>query len=475
MRLRTYLGFLFAVVAVVAVAFLTSLNRELFLTPFKISPEHGVPLFVALLVVFLAGFLPTATILFIKSLERDLWQRRRRRRSRDAERLDGLYRRAVDLQADGQLERAAAVLEEVLTERPEDFSTLVRYGEVLRQLGRVDQALEVHRRASVLYPHDVALLYQLADDYAARGEPQVAHEIENRILRDFPGQGLGVMRRRRDQAVAAGEWDEAGRWQERIESLLKEAGGGAAGDGDVALGLAYQRGVALLEKDRVEEAAAIFRRLLERAPDFVPGAIMLGEAELLQNDADAAVDVWRRGFLRTGNPIFLQRIEDHFIENEEPMRAIETLRGLIAGADDDRLLRFFLGRLYYRIEMHDEALKILDGLREAFDASPAYHYLLGRIHQRRDHPRRALASYLAGLERQGLRHGHFVCARCGERYAEWQDRCGRCNAWNTVGLDVHDELLEVLSPPESSLPRTPQWGNAPAEPRGAGGGRSVER
>ena len=37
--------------------------------------------------------------------------------------------------------------------------------------------------------------------------------------------------------------------------------------------------------------------------------------------------------------------------------------------DNDLLLRFFLGRLYYRLEMHDEALKILESIGERLAVS----------------------------------------------------------------------------------------------------------
>ncbi len=460
MQLRTYLGILLGIIAMVAVAFFTGLNRELLAQPFKVTEGASIPVYVAILAIFLLGFLPTATILFVQSLERDLAQRRNRRRHREIESVDGRFRRAVDLQADGQLAKASEQFEDVLTERPEHFEALRRYGEVLRDQGRLDEALEVHRRASVLYPQSVALLLELADDYQARAEVEVAGEIRNRILRDFSGHGFSVMRRRRDIALAAENWEEATRWQDRLESSEGAGNEGSVPEAGVAHGLAYQRGVALLEKDRIEEAGAVFRQLLEQEQRFIPAGIMLGESELLHNDPEAALAAWREGFKNTGSPVYLQRIEDHFIEAEEPVRAIETLRALIASAENDLLLRFFLGRLYYRIEMHDEALKVLEGLGDAMDASPTYHYLLGRIHQRRDHTRRALACYRTCLQRIGVHAAGFRCRACGERFETWLDRCSNCGAWNAVELDVEDEQI---SAEELGMVLTPVRGGAASE------------
>ena len=456
MQIRTYLGILLGVLVVVYVSFLTPLNFDLLVQPFQLSSELSVPLYAALLIVFLAGLLPPVTALLVSSLKRDLSQRRERRRSREVESLDHRFRRAADFHFDGQFGKAAKALDGLLTERPEHFATLLRYGQVLRHQGQTNEALEIHRRASVLYPRSVALLYQLAEDYDATGETQVAHEIRNRILRDFPDHGLAVMRRRRDQSMAAGEWDAAVRWHDKISTLLKDVGDeGLELERSMSRGLVYQRGLALLEKDRTREAAEIFQQLLDQEPRFVPAGIMLGETELLQGNDAAALDIWRRGFIRTGSPVFLQRIEDHHIESETPAEAIETVRSLIAQTDHDLLLRFFLGRLYYRLEMHDEALKVLESIGERLDASPTYHFLLGRIRQRRNDQLGAMARYLTCLKRLGVSVASFTCHACGTRYGEWQDRCADCGSWNSVELSIHEEHLDGE---DLGVVRMPVWG-----------------
>ena len=457
MQIRTYLSILLGVLLVVYVSFLTPINYKLLVQPFELGSGFSIPLYAALLVIFLAGLLPPVTALLISSLKRDLWQRRERRRSREIESLDHRYRRATDFHFDGQLSKAAALLDELLTERPEHFATLLRFGQVLRQQGKTSEALEVHRRASVLYPRSVALLYQLAEDYDAVNDEQVATEIRNRIQRDFPDHGLNVMRRRRDRAMATGEWDVAMRGHEQINARLKEAGDtdGFEREQSVSLGLTYQRGVALLEKDRPEEAATIFRELLEREPLFVPAGIMLGEAELMLDNEQAALDDWRQGFKRTGSPVFLQRIEDYHIEAEAPAQAIETVRSLIAHAENDVLLRFFLGRLYYRLEMHDEALKVLEGIGERLDDSPTYHFLLGRIRQRRSDQLGAVARYLTCLKRLGVSSINFGCQICGTRYSEWSARCTECGSWNAIDLDIREEQLQ---PEELGVVHLPVWG-----------------
>jgi len=457
MRLRSFFGLLFAVGVAFVAAYHVKLNGELLDQRFWLGEELSIPLWGAILGAFLAGFLPVAVTLVVDTLRHELALRRERRRRREDESLEATYRRAVDLQADGQLGLSAQELEAYLAGRPESFAGLLRYGSILRGLGRQAEAVEVHRRASTLYPLSIAVLYQLAEDYAAKGDDEVAREIRGRIVRDLPGAGLEVLKRRRAEAIGRREWQEASALHERITEMLNQSGDTSAlvQESGLALGLEYQRGVLLLEGDRPAEAADVFRRLLGRESRFLPARIMLGEAELLAGSEEEAIATWRAAYLETGSPVFLQRIEDHFIEGEEPLRAIETLRGLIAEAQNDLLPRFYLGRLYYRLEMHDEAGRVLGGITDRIRSSPTYHYLLGRIHERRHDLARAVESYQACLNQLELGSAEYVCSVCKESYGDWRDFCARCRTWNSVELNFEEERL---SAEELGVQPTPVWG-----------------
>jgi predicted Zn-dependent protease len=445
MRVRTFLGVLLAVVAAIAVSYISNLNSDLLATRFAATPTVSVSLGWALIICFLLGFLPTVTVLLIQTLKKDLAGRRTRRREREAKSLDLSFRRAVDYQCDGLWGKASAELEGLLAERPEDFSMLLRYGEVLRSRGRTEEALEVHRRASVLYPRSVAVLYQLADDYSARGEDEVAEQIRDRILRDFAGQGLRGLRRRRNELLSKHDWREAMRTQDRIGALIAEAGDVSEPEkeGAVEAGLTYQRAVTLLKEDRTEEAHELVDSILDEEPRFVPALILKGEVELVRDNPDAAVEAWRRGFEAIGSPVFLMRIEDHFIEREQPLEAISTLHALRDVGENDLLPRFFLGRLYYRLEMHEEAQKALESLSEELEESPSFHFLMGKVRHRRGEVDLAMESFLECAQRAGASAGGFVCRACEAHTSDWRDRCEKCGSWNSVELDFAEEAFSA--------------------------------
>ncbi len=448
MRLRTLLGIIAAIVLALVAVYLADQNDLLLDERFALSGERSIPVYGALLAAFFLGFVPAVTILVTQTLKRDLALRRERRRSREKKSLKGTYRRALDFRADGQWGKAAAELEGVLADKPEDFSTLLAYGEVLRHQGKPGEALEIHRKASVLYPRSVAVLYQLAEDYEVAGDVEVAKQIRDRVLRDFPGRGLQILMRRRNSALGRKDWREASRLQDKVEAMLAESDASVDLDREsgVATGLQYQVAVDHLEAERVDEAWQIFTDILAAHPLFLPARLMLGEVELLKGYNDRAVDVWCEGFRETGNPVFLQRIEDHFIETAQPVEGIETLHQLVASADNELLPRFFLGRLYARLEMHDEALKVLTTLEDRVAHAPGFRFLLGRLYARRGEMSLAVQSLLAGVDEAGLTTVEYACRICRATYSEWHDRCDVCGSWSAVDLQFNEENLTVEEP-----------------------------
>ena len=438
MKFRTFFLILLSLIAVFAGAYTYQRNIDLLHQPFALGPQRSVPLWGALLAVFFLGFLPTVAVLLIDTLRSDLKARRRNRDKRQQQALNALYRRAEDSLADGQWSKAEREFSSLLQDRPEDYSGLVGLGSALRGLGRIDEALEVHRRASVLYPQSVALLYELAEDYTAAGEPDVAAEVQNRVLREFSGSGLQVLKATRGEAMANRDWQTALEQQEKIEALAEPQD--LRTEIDIHRGLQYEKGVALLREGETAEANRLFHALLEEEPNFVPASIMLGEALLLKDRAEAAADEWQRGYEQTGSPTFLQRLEDHYIEVGDPSKAIQRLHAL-AGKERSVMPRFFLGRLYYRLEMHDEAAKVLAEVDEPFDRSPTYHLLLARIAERRGDHDGATEHYHRCVKEAGLTVADYRCTVCAEKTDDWSGRCSGCGAWNSIELDFEEEKV----------------------------------
>ncbi|MEE8137952.1 MAG: hypothetical protein V3T81_03635, partial [Thermoanaerobaculia bacterium] len=109
---------------------------------------------------------------------------------------------------------------------------------------------------------------------------------------------------------------------------------------------------------------------------------------------------------------------------------------------------------YYRLEMHEEALKAFTGLGDRIRKSPSFHLQLARVHERRGEMRKAVESYMACVHEAGVKVSEYECSICRSRYDGWQARCDVCGTWNSVAL-AFDE--DTLSAEELLLKERPVW------------------
>ena len=185
--------------------------------------------------------------------------------------------------------------------------------------------------------------------------------------------------------------------------------------------------------------------MLKDNDQFIPAHVTLGEALLSQGSEAEAVDVWFLGFEATGSPIFLMVLEEHYLQSEQPLQAIEALKRCIAQARKDTLARFYLGKLYFRLEMLDDALSVLGSLDGLASYAPTLHYFLGRIHERRGQFREAVQDYRKVIKEMDLVQLEYGCRQCDESLMAWTSRCPECGEWNSVEVNYREEIpLEEL-------------------------------
>jgi lipopolysaccharide biosynthesis regulator YciM len=133
-------------------------------------------------------------------------------------------------------------------------------------------------------------------------------------------------------------------------------------------------------------------------------------------------------------------LEEHFLQRDHPEAAIEALKRCVAGSRKDTLARFYLGKLYFRLEMLDEASAVLSALEGRASYAPTLHYLLGRIHERRANFRDAAGQYRKVVREMDLVHLEYRCRRCAETSTDWLERCPACGEWNTVEVNFREEI-----------------------------------
>lgn len=441
MKVRTFLLFVLLLAGLLLLASLLDSNREVLEQPIHVWGDMSLPVGIALVACLGLGILITFVIGLSREAGLLIERGRLRREGRRYEEVEEEYSRGLVADVEGREEEALGHFRSVLERDSRHFNTLIKIGEVLRGRGRIAEAIEFHRKAHHLKEDNSRPLYALVDDHEAQGDIDRARVVLGRIL-GIQKNSIAAWRKLRSLHMSGNNWEQALEAHRRVEKLAPDP---ESADQLVGQGIRYEIAALRLEQGKPRDAAGLLRRLLKDNPQFIPAHVALGEALLSQGNESEATAVWFGGFETTGSPIFLTMLEEHYLQNEVPLQAIEALKHCIARARKDTLARFYLGKLYFRLEMLDDALSVLNSLEGVASYAPTLHYLLGRIHERRGQFRDAALDYRKVIKEMDLVSLEYGCRSCDESLMAWAGRCPECGAWNSVEVNFREEIpLEKL-------------------------------
>lgn len=439
MKLRTFFFILGAMGVLYAMASLFVVNRETLERRFYFWGGYDAPMSLVLALFLAIGVVLTLLAGITREASRMMAERRRKREGKRSEEIEEEYSRGLAAVLEGREEEALRHFRAVLERDSRHFNTLLKIGDVLRAEGRADEAIEFHRKAHHQKEEDTRPLYALVEDYESKGDLERARAVLGRIIA-VKKDSVSAWRKLRSLHGKERRWADALEAHERVEKYAAPGDPRDAAESRHGLGIRYEMASEDLVKGKYKEAAAAFRKILKDDPTFVPAHVRLGESLRAQGPEEAALDAWFRGFEATGSPVFLMVLEEHHLQQERPLAAIEALKRCVSDAKKDTIPRFFLGKLYFRLEMLDDALAVLSSLEGRASYAPSLHYLLGRIHERRRNWPQAAAEYRRVIKELELVQLDYRCRSCRRTDMEWSDRCTGCGEWNTVEVNFREEI-----------------------------------
>ena len=92
----------------------------------------------------------------------------------------------------------------------------------------------------------------------------------------------------------------------------------------------------------------------------------------------------KESYDRISSLIILARLEDLLISIGEPARLIRLYVNSLSKKPQNHALRFLLGKLYYRLEMIDDAFETLSYVDASGMASPELYQIMGDLYLRRN-------------------------------------------------------------------------------------------
>lgn len=272
-------------------------------------------------------------------------------------------------------------------------------------------------------------LMRRASDARAAGRPEEAAALY-RAVRGRRPDHVGALRALRDLAAEAHRWPEALEAEETLVDVVPSIE--RTSEAEWLAAFHYEQGREEMSAGRLSSAVGHLRHAVRADREFVPAAIALGDALEATGDAREAVRVWERVTERQPSLPLLARLERAYRLEGRPSRMIALYRAAVERAPDDLALAVALGRVYFELEMLDEAADHFEKLEVRAPAFPVVHAFLGAIFERRGESIEAFDEYRKALRLAQAFTWPHRCRHCGTIALTWEDRCPRCGRWNSL-------------------------------------------
>lgn len=430
------LALLLIVLFLSSLGYFAVLNKEPVTFAITHKTIYEMPKIALILLSFVVGMAVMLVVFFVRDTKRFIDNRRYQRKQRTDLRIRELYSKALNAILADNEEEARSALEFILQEDPRHTDAHLRLGDMAADEGDYQKALTYYRKAREFHPQNLEALFSFEKILEKTGKLGEALPVLDEIL-DLDSDNLTALYRKRAILEKKEKWDDLISVQRNIIKSEHDEKDRHREQTNL-LGYKYEQGRYNLENGDFEKAEKAFRTILRMNKDFVPAYLGIAETMLRREETEDAINFLEKGFDQTSSEIILARLEDLLINLGDPGRLIRLYKNSSFKAPQNHTLRFFMGKLFYRLEMLDDAFETLSTLEGASPAPyPELHQLLGNIYLRRDQYEKAADEFKKAVDIKKPFHLPYCCRNCGYSSIDWTGRCPTCREWNTYEFNLY--------------------------------------
>lgn len=428
--------FLF-VLFLIVIGYFATLNKEPVV--FKVTADlaYEMPKIALILLSFAIGGAVMLLYFFVRDTKRFITNRQLIRKQKKEIKIQELYSRALNAILADNEDEARTALEEILEIEPSHIDSLLRLGDIAAGDEDFQKAIDYYKKARDTDPKNIEVLFSLARVMEKMGRDSEALLYLNEII-DIDSDNLTALYMKRTILEKRGNELIDGLIDVQKKIIKSEHNEkDRKREQDVLIGYKYEQGRLSLEEGEIEKARRTFRTIMRINRDFVPAYLGYAETLLREEKTDEAIAFLEKAFEDTSSMIILARLEDLLINVGDPGRLIRFYRNIISSNPQNHVVRFFLGKLFYRLEMLDDAYDALITVDASGNRFPELHQLLGNIYLRQDQCEKAVAEFKKVLDMKSIFRLPYCCEKCGYSSSEWSGRCPNCKNWNTYQFNLY--------------------------------------
>lgn len=349
---------------------------------------------------------------------------------RRKEKVDTLHRDGTHAFMSKRTIEAITLLEKALTIDPNRVDSLLWLGNIHRSEQNYPEAIRLHQHAQRVDDRNIEVLLELGKDLEEAKRYEEALQTLQKILKIEP-DNLTALIRKRNLNIRMERWSEALEIQHRLVKANLPTPEKQA-EAALLVGCMYEVGRQLLERGHPDKARRYFRGAIKKDRGFLPAYIGMGEILLHEGKTKDAVEILKKVYSRTRSVIILHRLEELFLDQGEPSEIIRVYQDALQQDPHNPVLQFYLGKLYYRLEMVDEAFDLLSTIEGPQDHLLDYHKIMANLYLRKQHFEEAIVELKKALSFKKRVVVPYICTQCQQESVEWSGRCRRCAKWNTL-------------------------------------------
>ncbi|MCA1957196.1 MAG: tetratricopeptide repeat protein [Nitrospira sp.] len=393
-------------------------------TEFELSPVNLV------LISMAAGSVFVAFLVGLQQTAHAIVNWRSNRQVRRKEKVDVLHRDGTHALMSKRTMEAISLFEKALAIDPNRVDSLLWLGNIYRSERNFSEAIRLHQHAHRVDDRNIEILLELGTDLECAKRYEEALQAFDKILK-IESDNLMALIRKRDLNIRLERWSEALEIQHRLLKASLPAQEKRA-EAELLVGCMYEVGRQLLERGHPDKARRYFRGAIKKDRAFLPAYIGLGEILIHEGKTKEAVEIFKKVYARTRSMIILHRLEELFLDQGEPGEIIRVYQEALQHNPQDPVLQFYLGKLYYRLEMVDEAFEILSTIEGPQDYLLDYHKIMANLFLRKQQFEQAIVELKKALGFKKRVVVPYICTQCRQESAEWSGRCRGCARWNTL-------------------------------------------
>jgi tetratricopeptide (TPR) repeat protein len=435
---------------------------------FFLTPEKSINLSITSLILFsiATGGLLVMIVVGVRQTHALYLNWTYRRRQKKEASLEKFYKEGVNAFLAKRYKDAVSLFQKVLDINPDHLNTLIRLGKIHKFEKNLPEAIRLYRKARVADDKNMEVLFGLSQNLSDAHQSDEAVMILKEIV-DADDHNLTALIRLRDIYVGGVRWQEAHFVQEKIIKL-------SLSDEDrqkeqtYLLGIKFEKGMIALKQNQIEPARQAFKSTVKLNKDFLPGYMGLGETYVKSERMESALTLFEKGYGITKNIILLHRLETLCLDMGQPERILQAYQQALLKDPRNIALKFYLGKLYHRLEMIDEAFDLLSEIDSQIKYFPDVHKILGDLYLRRGDALMAAETFRKGLASQMESRSKtevivpYYCHLCDHQTPTWQGRCARCGQWDSyqaIPFAVQKDSNKLMPTVSSEISMTAKVGD----------------